>query len=599
MEFKSLHIAMREAIEQFGFDVLTESRLTNILLDYGAYSDVPASKAIIQAIIAGGYSQKILDLGKHKRSFFSSIFNSDETIGKPEGEEWRNKLESYAAMISKRNGFQQPLVDYVIECLVYGLDWIDNTPILPQSQTASQTQAKPLGPQPKQVNSSTSSGTNTNKTNSVTYQNISQTQFFVMKVKPANATVYVDDHQQYVSNGMMAVELPVGTHSYEVRADDYETQTGTVKITSNFKYNLDVELKLRQKTVKLSIEAGDSDAEIFINGVSYGRGKWEGLVEEGTYEIEGRKHRYYPQTKTVTLQGIDKQDVFIPCLIAKTGNLKVNVQPYGSKIIINGSNEGTTPLLVQNVVIGERKLTIKTSEGTEYSTTVEVRENQVTDVNHIIPSLFLDDYSKVRLNDYFYEDGTFSHELAEGKTLVGMVFSLETSKEECEHGWTHGQIVATRNAYNFSKTISSWGIVNDEILRYSIKNGNGFTRGRDTGYLISHLDCVLNNPEYVPFMIAAKYDAPLPHGKTSGWYLPCLAQWKAMYDNTHHRWSEIWHFLQLTGRSGVGEFATSTPYNRSKAWKYRMGMAAEHIDMAYQLEDITSGWGTVRAVAAF
>ena len=100
-------------------------------------------------------------------------------------------------------------------------------------------------------------------------------------------------------------------------------------------------------------------------------------------------------------------------------------------------------------------------------------------------------------------------------------------------------------------------------------------------------------------MIAAKYDAPLPHGKTSGWYLPCLAQWKAMYDNTHPRWSEIWHFLQLTGRSGVGEFATSTPYNRSKAWKYRMGMAAEHIDMAYQLEDITSGWGTVRAVAAF
>ena len=135
MEVKSLHIAMREAIEQFGFDVLTEGRLVNILLDYGAYSDVPASKTIIQAIVSDGYSQKILDLGKQRRSFLSSLFNSNETIGKPEGEEWRNKLESYAAMISKRNGFQQPLVDYVIECLVYGLDWIDNTPILPQSQT--------------------------------------------------------------------------------------------------------------------------------------------------------------------------------------------------------------------------------------------------------------------------------------------------------------------------------------------------------------------------------------------------------------------------------------------------------------------------------
>lgn len=595
METKSLHIAMRDAIEQFGFEVLTESRLVNILLDYGAYSDVPASKTIIQAIVSGGYSQKILDLGKQKRSFFSSIFNSDETINKPDGDEWRNKLESYAAMISKRNGFQRSLVDYVVECLVYGLDWIDYVPKLPQSQAASQTQVKPLGPQPKQVNCSTSSGTNTNKTNSVTYQNISQTQFFVMKIKPANATVYVDDHQQYVSNGMMAVELPIGTHSYEVRADDYETQTGTVKITSNFKYNLDVELKQRQKTIKLSIETGDSDAEIFINGTCYGRGKWEGLVEEGTYEIEGRKHRYYPQTKTVTLRGIDKHEVFIPSLIAKTGNLKVNVQPYGSKIIINGSNEGTTPLLVQNVVIGERKLTIKTNEGAEYSTIVEVRENQVTEVNHIIQSLFLDDYSQVCIGDYFYEDGTFSHEYAKGKLVAGIVFSLKTSKEEKAKGWSHGQIIATIDAYNFSKTISSWGIINDEIRKYGIMNGKDYTQARDTGYLISHLDSVLNNPEFVPFMIAAHYDAKLPFGKTSGWYLPCLAQWRDLYDNTHRQWSDLWTRMNISNKV---EYATSS-VGKYKAWKYRLGLEAGHIDSGYQLYDVKSGWGIVRAVASF
>ena len=52
MEVKSLHIAMREAIEQFGFDVLTEGRLVNILLDYGAYSDVPASKTILLLLIS-------------------------------------------------------------------------------------------------------------------------------------------------------------------------------------------------------------------------------------------------------------------------------------------------------------------------------------------------------------------------------------------------------------------------------------------------------------------------------------------------------------------------------------------------------------------
>ena len=86
MQTLALHTALRQAVEQFGIDVLTENRLVNILLDYGAYSDVPAAKTIIQSIISGGYSQKIIDLGRQKRSFLSAIFNSDDTISKPEGE---------------------------------------------------------------------------------------------------------------------------------------------------------------------------------------------------------------------------------------------------------------------------------------------------------------------------------------------------------------------------------------------------------------------------------------------------------------------------------------------------------------------------------
>ena len=396
----------------------------------------------------------------------------------------------------------------------------------------------------------------------------------------------------------MAVELPVGSHTYEVRASSYETATGTVTIGSQFKSKLDVALKLMHKTIKLTVEASDSDAEIYLNGTCYGKGKWEGLVKEGTYEIEGRKHRYYPQKKTVTLQGKEQEDVFIPSLVPICGSLKVNVQPYGSAIIINGVKKGSTPLLVNKVVIGERRLTIKTDEGTEYSTTVEVRENQTTEVNHIIPSLFLEDYSQVRIGDYFYEDGTFSHVLANGKVFVGIVFSLDTSDEEKAHGWTHGQIVATKNAYNSIKNkTSSWGIPNDTILRHAISKPNSWNR--DTGYLMSHLDCVENNPEFLPFLIAARHNEPLPFGKTSGWYLPSVVQWRTLYKNTHNRWEEIWRVLKITGTSGSQKYATSTIYDRTKAWKFEMGLTKDLLDLAFKAEDIQSGWGIVRAVASF
>lgn len=58
MNNKSLHIAIKEAISQFGIDVLTESRLVSILLDYGAYSDIPASKTIIQAMVSGAMAKR-------------------------------------------------------------------------------------------------------------------------------------------------------------------------------------------------------------------------------------------------------------------------------------------------------------------------------------------------------------------------------------------------------------------------------------------------------------------------------------------------------------------------------------------------------------
>ena len=602
METKSLHIAMRDAIEQFGSDVLTESRLVNILLDYGAYSDVPASKTIIQTIVDGGYSQKILDLGGKNSSFFSSIFNSDETINKPEGEEWRNKLESYVALISKRNGFHQPLVDYVVECMVYGLDWTNNTPVVPMTQTASQTQAKPLGPQPKHVNSSTSSGTNTNKTNSVTYQNIVDSQFLVMTVSPKNAEVFVDGEQQFVSNGIMAVELSVGSHEYVVMADSYETQKGIVDITSNSKAELDVSLKLEEKTVKLTIKAVDADAEILINGVSYGKGRWEGLVDEGVYEIEGRKHRYYPHQQTITIQGVAQQTVQIPSLIALCGNLKVNVHPYGLTIIINGQNMGKTPLLVSNIVIGERKLTIRTSEGMEYTTVVDVRENQVTDVNHVIPSLFLDDYSEVRIGDYFYEDGTFSHKKAKGKEVVGIVFSLQTSAEEKARGWTHGQIIATKDAgVPPNMGGSSWGITNDIIMNYAVTKVDKVSAKRDTGYLMCHMDCIENNPEFVPFIIAAQYNVQLPLGKTSGWYLPSIIQWSNFFDNTCAKWEIIWKYLGLNSSANYDRtsYASSSVFSKNEAWRYSPGKADNYRDWAFEKAGIKHGWIKVRAVASF
>lgn len=56
------------------------------------------------------------------------------------------------------------------------------------------------------------------------------------------------------------------------------------------------------------------------------------------------------------------------------------------------------------------------------------------------------DYSDVQIGDYYFADGTISHELSEKKQCIGVVFSLKTTDIERAKGWTHGQIVALVDA---------------------------------------------------------------------------------------------------------------------------------------------------------
>ena len=112
------------------------------------------------------------------------------------------------------------------------------------------------------------SGLNTIKTNSISYEQIVATQFLVMKVSPIHASVYIDGSQQFVSNGIMAVELPVGQHSYKVEAEFYDSQCGIIEINDNVKIEKNIILTPQKKYVQLNIVSEDKDAEIIINGAT-------------------------------------------------------------------------------------------------------------------------------------------------------------------------------------------------------------------------------------------------------------------------------------------------------------------------------------------
>ena len=214
MQKDPLHITIRKAVDQFGMNILNEVRLINILSDLGGFNDIPASKVILKEMIADGYCQKICDLGKKGRSF--PFFSKKESVKKAEGEDWKHKLASFSAIITYKKGFENRHVNYVINSILYGLGWSE---IEPQMAKEQYKETNTIVPKP--LPCAVSSGLNKNKDNTVSYNAIEETQFVVINVTPIHAEVFIDGEQQYVSNGVMATELKIGNHTYEVKAESY------------------------------------------------------------------------------------------------------------------------------------------------------------------------------------------------------------------------------------------------------------------------------------------------------------------------------------------------------------------------------------------
>ena len=108
----------------------------------------------------------------------------------------------------------------------------------------------------------------------------------------------------------------------------------------------------------------------------------------------------------------------------------------------------------------------------------------------------------------------------------------------------------------------------------------------------------MNNPEFTPFIKAAQYKAKLPLN-TSGWYLPCIAQWKKIHECFFGDQIK-WKTLKFTGYGSYGPFATSSICNGGNAWAYELSYITPYNVKMNKKSSISNYEAyNVRAVAAF
>lgn len=169
------------------------------------------------------------------------------------------------------------------------------------------------------------------------------------------ARVYIDDDlvgiipcdKQPVSSGKHSIRVAKSKHTTwknQINVKDGQTLRVTPFIEANF------------ATVTLTTE---EDAEIWWNDMKIGVGSCTRDFDYGDQKFETRKANHRNNNMVVTItQSSSNETINLPSPIPIYGSLNVETKPIGSNVYLDNELVGTTPLLLQKVLVGNHSLRV-------------------------------------------------------------------------------------------------------------------------------------------------------------------------------------------------------------------------------------------------
>jgi len=205
-------------------------------------------------------------------------------------------------------------------------------------------------------------------------------QYVVFQLTPANAVVELNGELLSTLEGTATKMMRFGQYDYRVQAPDYLPEVGKVTVNDpKQKHVVNVRLKPNFARVTLQV---DNNAEIWVNGQKRGEGSWTGNLGAGTYDIETRKAGHRPQTTTRDIVATEgPQTIRLNAPTPIYGEADVNSSPAMAEIYVDGQKRGQTPMLLEQLLIGQHQLRLSRQGYQDYSGTLTVREGETASVN--------------------------------------------------------------------------------------------------------------------------------------------------------------------------------------------------------------------------
>ena len=169
-------------------------------------------------------------------------------------------------------------------------------------------------------------------------------------------------------------ELDKGEYVLQVQQNKYKNYLQNITIHPNKTTTLAPELAPNFVSLTLST---DSKSEIYVDGKRYAKGSWTGTLELGEYSIEVRKQYHHSVVKIVHItDNHANQTIEIDSPIPIYGSLHVKGTPSKASVYVDGKLVGTSPLIVNDLLIGEHEVKVEKDGCAVWKKTVTVADNE-------------------------------------------------------------------------------------------------------------------------------------------------------------------------------------------------------------------------------
>lgn len=134
-------------------------------------------------------------------------------------------------------------------------------------------------------------------------------QMLTLNVQPASASLYIDEEEVPMDNGLFTSMMPKGTHTYRIEAKEYEPTSGTIELADQ-QWVRSIRLKEKFGYVNVTTypEAG---ANVFINDKLVGQTPFKSdNLAPSQYNVRVEKELYFPKdTAAVVRTGGETTDL--------------------------------------------------------------------------------------------------------------------------------------------------------------------------------------------------------------------------------------------------------------------------------------------------